>query len=44
MRQSELKRKTAETDIYMSLDLDGSGKSDVQSGVGFFDQDRKSVV
>ena len=37
MRQSELKRKTAETDIYMSLDLDGSGKSDVQSGVGFFD-------
>lgn len=37
MRQGELKRTTKETDIYMSLNLDGSGKCDVQSGIGFFD-------
>ena len=37
MRSCELKRKTAETDITLSLNLDGSGKSDVQSGCGFLD-------
>ncbi|MGN1001590.1 MAG: imidazoleglycerol-phosphate dehydratase HisB [Oscillospiraceae bacterium] len=30
-------RKTAETDIHLSLNLDGSGKSDIQTGVGFLD-------
>ncbi|MEK6237846.1 MAG: imidazoleglycerol-phosphate dehydratase HisB, partial [Planctomycetales bacterium] len=30
-------RKTAETDVSLTLDLDGSGKSDLDSGVGFFD-------
>ena len=37
MRSSEIKRKTKETDIYLSLVLDGSGKSEIDTGVGFFD-------
>lgn len=37
MRSSEIKRKTKETDISLSLTLDGSGKSEIDTGVGFFD-------
>ncbi len=37
MRRAELKRKTAETDIWLSLDLDGTGKSEVETGCGFLD-------
>ena len=37
MRKSEINRKTKETDIYLSLVLDGSGKSEIDTGVGFFD-------
>ena len=37
MRKAEIKRKTAETDIVLTLDLDGTGKSDNDSGVGFLD-------
>lgn len=37
MRQAELTRVTKETDIAMSLNIDGVGESDVQTGVGFFD-------
>ena len=37
MRTAEIKRKTAETDIYLSLNIDGSGKSDINTGVGFLD-------
>ena len=37
MRKAEIKRKTAETDIALTLSLDGSGKSDIQSGLGFLD-------
>lgn len=37
MRTFELTRKTAETDITLSLNLDGTGKSDVKSGCGFLD-------
>ncbi len=36
-RKCELSRKTKETDIFVSLNLDGSGKSDVSTGIGFFD-------
>ena len=37
MRVSEIKRKTGETDIYVKLDLDGAGKSEIDSGCGFLD-------
>ncbi len=37
MRTTSIKRKTNETDITLSLSLDGSGKSDVKTGVGFLD-------
>ena len=37
MRRSEIARKTAETDIRLHVELDGTGKSDVQTGVGFLD-------
>ena len=37
MRTSTVTRRTAETDITLTLTLDGSGKSDVKSGCGFLD-------
>lgn len=37
MRAAELTRTTKETDIRMRLSLDGSGASNVSTGVGFFD-------
>jgi len=37
MRKSEVTRSTAETDITLSLNLDGAGKSNISSGVGFLD-------
>jgi imidazoleglycerol-phosphate dehydratase len=37
MRSSEIKRKTAETDIRLSINLDGTGKAEVATGVGFLD-------
>ena len=37
MRTATVNRKTAETDISLTLTLDGSGKSDVKTGCGFLD-------
>ncbi|MBQ3616135.1 MAG: imidazoleglycerol-phosphate dehydratase HisB [Anaerotignum sp.] len=37
MRSSEIKRKTAETDISLSFCLDGNGESSINTGVGFLD-------
>ncbi|MBR7179519.1 MAG: imidazoleglycerol-phosphate dehydratase HisB [Oscillospiraceae bacterium] len=37
MRTAEIIRKTAETDIMLTLNLDGTGKSSIQTGVGFLD-------
>ena len=37
MRKAEIKRTTAETDIFLSLDLDGSGASQIETGCGFLD-------
>ncbi len=37
MRIAEITRQTAETDISVSLNLDGTGRYDVHTGVGFFD-------
>jgi imidazoleglycerol-phosphate dehydratase len=36
-RQGEVRRKTNETDITVRVDLDGSGRVNVQTGIGFFD-------
>lgn len=36
-RKTELGRKTAETDIWLKLDLDGSGRCVADTGIGFFD-------
>ncbi len=36
MRQAQLMRTTRETDISISLDLDGEGTAQIDSGVGFF--------
>ena len=37
MRTYEIKRKTAETDIELTLNLDGKGESNIDSGCGFLD-------
>lgn len=37
MRTATINRKTAETDINLSLNLDGSGISNINSGCGFLD-------
>ena len=37
MRKATIERKTAETDIYLSLELDGSGTSQIDTGCGFLD-------
>ena len=36
-RTAKIVRATAETDIGLSMDLDGTGAADVETGVGFFD-------
>lgn len=37
MRTATIRRETAETKITLSLDIDGSGKGEIRTGVGFFD-------
>ena len=36
-RTAEITRATAETDIRLTLSLDGTGKADIHTGIGFFD-------
>ena len=35
MRTAEINRRTAETDIHLSLNIDGTGKSQIDTGCGF---------
>lgn len=37
MRKSTISRKTKETDIRLELDLDGTGRTEISTGIGFFD-------
>ncbi len=37
MRYGEVSRETAETNIEISMELDGTGKTDIHTGIGFFD-------
>ena len=37
VRSAELSRKTNETEIAAALDVDGTGKNDISTGIGFFD-------
>jgi len=36
-REAAITRRTAETDISLKIDLDGSGRSNIRTGIGFFD-------
>jgi len=44
MRTSTLSRKTSETDITLSLNLDGSGRANLATGVGFLDHMLRHVA
>src|SRR6201992_2569035 len=37
MRTATVERKTRETEISVSLDLDGTGEADIDTGIGFLD-------
>ena len=37
MRIAEISRKTAETDVYVKLNLDGKGECEISTGIGFLD-------
>ena len=37
MRKAKIKRETKETKINLNLDLDGSGETNIDTGIGFFD-------
>lgn len=36
-RRTRIRRRTRETDVQVALDLDGTGRADVATGVGFYD-------
>ncbi len=43
-RTANIKRKTAETEIEIALNLDGSGSADVTTGIGFLDHLLTSLI
>lgn len=44
MRTASIKRKTSETDIAITLNLDGTGKADIETRIGFLDHMLKSFA
>lgn len=44
MRLAEITRKTTETDVYVHLNLDGSGKNKIDTGIGFLDHMLRHVA
>lgn len=44
MRNSKIERKTKETEILVELNLDGSGKADLQTGIAFLDHMLSQIV
>ena len=44
IRQATISRKSSETDIKMTLRIDGKGEADVDTGIGFFDHMLKSFA
>jgi imidazoleglycerol-phosphate dehydratase len=44
MRKAEIKRKTKETDIAVAVDLDGTGKAAISTGIGFLDHMLEQVA
>ena len=43
MREAKVARKTSETDIEVALNLDGTGKYDIDTGIGFLDHMLESL-
>ena len=44
MREAKVARKTTETNIEVALNLDGTGKYDIQTGIGFLDHMLESLA
>lgn len=44
MRKAEIERKTKETDISVAVNIDGTGKAEIETGIGFLDHMLEQVA